>query len=126
MSAKTVRLTMAQALIKYLTCQYTERDGEENALFAGCFGVFGHGCVSGIGQALQQYPQLRYYQTRNEQAMVHASAAYAKTKNRMQTNQRPTRHPKPMQPRTRPRTRLRTQAKTNPSLPSPDSPVHGR
>ena len=85
MSAKTVRLTMAQALIKYLTCQYTERDGDENALFAGCFGVFGHGCVSGIGQALQQYPQLRYYQTRNEQAMVHASAAFAKRKNRMQT-----------------------------------------
>ena len=85
MSGKTVRLTMAQALIKYLTSQYTERDDEENALFAGCFGVFGHGCVSGIGQALQQYPQLRYYQTRNEQAMVHASAAYAKTKNRMQT-----------------------------------------
>ena len=85
MSAKTVRLTMAQALIKYLTCQYTERDGDENALFAGCFGVFGHGCVSGVGQALQQYPQLRYYQTRNEQAMVHASAAYAKMKNRLQT-----------------------------------------
>jgi len=85
MSDRTVRLTMAQALIKYLTCQYTERDGEETALFAGCFGIFGHGCVSGIGQALQQYPQLRYYQARNEQAMVHASAAYAKTKNRMQT-----------------------------------------
>jgi 3D-(3,5/4)-trihydroxycyclohexane-1,2-dione acylhydrolase (decyclizing) len=85
MSSKTVRLTMAQALIKYLTCQYTERDGDENPLFAGCFGVFGHGCVPGIGQALQQYPQLRYYQTRNEQAMVHASAAYAKMKNRTQT-----------------------------------------
>ncbi|MHC4495049.1 MAG: 3D-(3,5/4)-trihydroxycyclohexane-1,2-dione acylhydrolase (decyclizing), partial [Planctomycetota bacterium] len=85
MSAKTVRLTMAQALVKYLTCQYVERDGDENALFAGCFGVFGHGCVSGVGQALQQYPRLRYYQTRNEQAMVHASAAYAKMKNRMQT-----------------------------------------
>ena len=85
MSAKTVRLTMAQALIKYLTCQHVERDGDENALFAGCFGVFGHGCVSGVGQALQQYPRLRYYQTRNEQAMVHASAAYAKMRNRMQT-----------------------------------------
>ncbi|MHC4229674.1 MAG: hypothetical protein ACYSW0_19750 [Planctomycetota bacterium] len=80
MSAKTVRLTMAQALVKYLTCQYVERDGDENALFAGCFGVFGHGCVSGVGQALQQYPRLRYYQTRNEQAMVHASTAYAKMK----------------------------------------------
>ncbi len=85
MSAKTVRLTMAQALIKYLTCQHVERDGNENTLFAGCFGVFGHGCVSGVGQALQQYPQLRYYQTRNEQAMVHASAAYTKMRNRMQT-----------------------------------------
>jgi 3D-(3,5/4)-trihydroxycyclohexane-1,2-dione acylhydrolase (decyclizing) len=85
MSSKTVRLTMAQALIKYLTKQYVERDGQEQAFFAGCFGIFGHGCVSGIGQALQQYPEFRYYQTRNEQAMVHASAAYAKMKNRMGT-----------------------------------------
>ena len=85
MSAKTVRLTMAQALIKYLTKQYVERDGKEHPFFAGCFGIFGHGCVSGIGQALQQYPEFRYYQTRNEQAMVHASAAYAKMKNRMGT-----------------------------------------
>ena len=52
MSDITVRLTMAQALIKYLTCQYVERDGQELPFFAGCFGVFGHGCVSGIGQAL--------------------------------------------------------------------------
>jgi len=85
MSAETVRLTMAQALIKYLTKQYVERDGKEHPFFAGCFGIFGHGCVSGIGQALQQYPEFRYYQTRNEQAMVHASAAYAKMKNRMGT-----------------------------------------
>jgi len=85
MSAKTVRLTMAQALIKYLTKQHVERDGKEHHFFAGCFGIFGHGCVSGIGQALQQYPEFRYYQTRNEQAMVHASAAYAKMKNRMGT-----------------------------------------
>jgi 3D-(3,5/4)-trihydroxycyclohexane-1,2-dione acylhydrolase (decyclizing) len=85
MSTKTVRLTMAQALIKYLTQQYVERDGNEQAFFAGCFGIFGHGCISGIGQALQQYPEFRYYQTRNEQAMVHASAAYAKMKNRMGT-----------------------------------------
>lgn len=85
MSTKTVRLTMAQALVKYLTKQYVERDGKEQAFFAGCFGIFGHGCVSGIGQALQQYPEFRYYQTRNEQAMVHASAAYAKMKNRMGT-----------------------------------------
>ena len=85
MSFKTVRLTMGQALIKYLINQHVERDGREQPFFAGCFGIFGHGCVSGIGQSLQQYPQLRYYQTRNEQAMVHASAAYAKMKNRMQT-----------------------------------------
>ncbi len=76
---------MAQALVKYLTQQYVERDGNEQPFFAGCFGIFGHGCVSGIGQALQQYPEFRYYQTRNEQAMVHASAAYAKMKNRMGT-----------------------------------------
>ncbi|MFC1633451.1 3D-(3,5/4)-trihydroxycyclohexane-1,2-dione acylhydrolase (decyclizing) [Planctomycetota bacterium] len=85
MSTKTVRLTMGQALVKYLINQHVERDGKVQPFFAGCFGVFGHGCVSGIGQALQQYPKLRYYQTRNEQAMVHASAAYAKMKNRTQT-----------------------------------------
>jgi len=85
MSDTTVRLTMAQALIKFLTNQYVERDGQEQPFFAGCFGVFGHGCVSGIGQALQQYPELRYYQTRNEQAMVHTAVAYAKMKNRMRT-----------------------------------------
>ena len=85
MSAKTVRLTMGQALIKFLINQHVERDGVEQPFFAGCFGIFGHGCVSGIGQALQQYPKFRYYQTRNEQAMVHASVAYAKMKNRMQT-----------------------------------------
>lgn len=85
MSAKTIRLTMGQALIKYLINQHVERDGREQSFFAGCFGIFGHGCISGIGQALQQYPQLRYYQTRNEQAMVHTSVAYAKMKNRMGT-----------------------------------------
>jgi 3D-(3,5/4)-trihydroxycyclohexane-1,2-dione acylhydrolase (decyclizing) len=85
MSDTMVRLTMAQALIKFLTNQYVGRDGQEQPFFAGCFGVFGHGCVSGIGQALQQYPELRYYQTRNEQAMVHTAVAYAKMKNRMQT-----------------------------------------
>jgi len=76
---------MAQALIKYLINQLVVRDGTEQPFFAGCFGIFGHGCVAGVGQALQQYPQFRYYQTRNEQAMVHTSAAYAKMKNRMQT-----------------------------------------
>ena len=79
----TKRLTMSQAVIEFLKNQYVERDGIEHPLFAGCFGIFGHGCVAGIGQALQQYPDFRYYQTRNEQAMVHTAAAYAKIKNRL-------------------------------------------
>lgn len=80
-----MRLTMAQAVIGFLKQQYVERDGVEQPFFAGCFGIFGHGCVAGIGQALQQNPDFRYYQIRNEQAMVHAAAGYAKMKNRMQT-----------------------------------------
>jgi 3D-(3,5/4)-trihydroxycyclohexane-1,2-dione acylhydrolase (decyclizing) len=62
-----------------------ERDGIEQPFFAGCFGIFGHGNVAGIGQALQQMPEFRYYQARNEQAMVHSATAYAKTSNRLQT-----------------------------------------
>ncbi len=80
-----MRLTMAQAVILFLKNQYSERDGVEQPLFAGCFGIFGHGCVAGIGQALQQNPDFRYRQIRNEQAMVHAAAGYAKMKNRLQT-----------------------------------------
>ena len=79
------RVTMAQALISFLKQQYVERDGVEQAFFAGIFGIFGHGNVAGIGQALQQMPDFRYYQVRNEQAMVHAATAYAKVKNRLQT-----------------------------------------
>ena len=79
------RLTMAQALIAFLQQQVVERDGIEQPFFAGCFGIFGHGIVGGIGQALQQNPGFRYYQARNEQAMVHAASAYAKVKNRLQT-----------------------------------------
>jgi 3D-(3,5/4)-trihydroxycyclohexane-1,2-dione acylhydrolase (decyclizing) len=85
MSEPTVKLTMAQALIAFLKHQYTERDGKRQAFFAGCFGIFGHGNVAGIGQALQQNPDFRYYQCRNEQAQVHTAAAYAKVKNRLQT-----------------------------------------
>src|SRR3712207_1225565 len=80
----TVRLTMAQALVRFLANQYVERDRVEQRFFAGAFGIFGHGNVAGVGQALQQYPgELTYYQARNEQAMVHAAAAYARTKNRL-------------------------------------------
>jgi 3D-(3,5/4)-trihydroxycyclohexane-1,2-dione acylhydrolase (decyclizing) len=82
----TVRLTMAQALVRFLANQYVERDGVEQRFFAGCFGIFGHGNVAGVGQALlQSTDELTYYQSRNEQAMVHASAAYARHKNRLQT-----------------------------------------
>jgi 3D-(3,5/4)-trihydroxycyclohexane-1,2-dione acylhydrolase (decyclizing) len=80
-----VRLTMAQAIVRFLTEQVVERDGVSQPFFAGCFGIFGHGNVAGMGQALQQYPQLRYYQTRNEQAMVHTATAFAKHRNRLQT-----------------------------------------
>ncbi|MFZ1753257.1 MAG: 3D-(3,5/4)-trihydroxycyclohexane-1,2-dione acylhydrolase (decyclizing) [Caldilineaceae bacterium] len=81
----TIRLTMAQAVVRFLQNQYSERDGNERAFFAGCFGIFGHGNVSGMGQALQQYPEFRYYQTRNEQAMVHTATAFAKHSNRLRT-----------------------------------------
>ena len=81
----TRRLTTAQAVIQFLKHQYVERDGVERPFFAGVFGIFGHGNVAGLGQALMQYPEMRYYQTRNEQAMVHIAAAYAKQKNRLQT-----------------------------------------
>jgi 3D-(3,5/4)-trihydroxycyclohexane-1,2-dione acylhydrolase (decyclizing) len=76
---------MSQAIIEFLMNQYVERDGVEQRFFAGCFGIFGHGILAGIGQALQQYPDFRYYQCRNEQAMVHTATAYAKMKNRLQT-----------------------------------------
>ena len=85
MTEKTVRLTMAQALVRFLGQQHVERDGRESAFFAGVWGIFGHGNVAGIGQALQECPELRYYQARNEQAMVHAAAAFAKQSNRLRT-----------------------------------------
>jgi 3D-(3,5/4)-trihydroxycyclohexane-1,2-dione acylhydrolase (decyclizing) len=79
------RLTVAQATIAYLKNQYVERDGEQQKFFAGCFGILGHGNVAGIGQALHQNPDFPFYVARNEQAMVHTAAAFAKVKNRLQT-----------------------------------------
>lgn len=79
------RLTVAQATIEFLKNQYVERDGTEQPFFAGCFGIFGHGNVAGLGQALQENPDFRYYQCRNEQSMVHTAVAYAKVKNRLST-----------------------------------------
>src|SRR5262245_47300630 len=81
---RLVRLTMAQALVRFLTKQRSSRDGREQALFGGMFGIFGHGNVAGIGQALQECRgEMRYYLPRNEQAMVHTAAAYAKAHNRL-------------------------------------------
>ena len=82
---KTKRLTVGQATIEFLKNQHVERDGKRNRFFAGCFGIFGHGNVAGLGEALLEQKGLRYYQARNEQAMVHAAAAYAKMKNRLAT-----------------------------------------
>ena len=86
----TVRLTVAQALVRFLASQYTERDGVRQRLVEGCWGIFGHGNVAGVGQALLQAQQtgeadLKYYMARNEQAMVHASVGFARMRNRLQT-----------------------------------------
>ncbi|WP_137147357.1 3D-(3,5/4)-trihydroxycyclohexane-1,2-dione acylhydrolase (decyclizing) [Mycolicibacterium sp. CR10] len=90
----TVRLTVAQATVRFLANQYAEHDGERHKFFAGCFGIFGHGNVAGIGQALLQdevdaaeagvEPGLKYVLGRNEQAMVHTAVAYARQQDRQQ------------------------------------------
>ena len=85
MSPQTVRLTMSQAVVRFFMNQYTERDECRQRFVAGCFGIFGHVIEGGMGQALEQYPEFRFYQTRNEQSMVHTAAAYAKVKNRLAT-----------------------------------------
>ncbi|WP_326825649.1 3D-(3,5/4)-trihydroxycyclohexane-1,2-dione acylhydrolase (decyclizing) [Streptosporangium sp. NBC_01756] len=83
-----MRLTVAQALVRFLAQQWTERDGVEQRLIAGCFGIFGHGNVAGIGQALAEQgagtaDALPYYLARNEQAMVHTAVGYARARNRL-------------------------------------------
>ena len=81
--AFTCRATAAQATIRFLKNQYVERDGVERPFFAGCLGIFGHGNVAGIGQALQQNEDFPYYLSRNEQAMVHTAVAFSKMSNRL-------------------------------------------
>src|SRR5882672_6677948 len=81
----TRRLTVAQAIVAFLQTQYSSRDSQEHRFIEGCFGIFGHGNVAGMGQALEQNPGLRYYLCRNEQAMVHTAAAFAKTSFRLRT-----------------------------------------
>jgi 3D-(3,5/4)-trihydroxycyclohexane-1,2-dione acylhydrolase (decyclizing) len=84
----TVRLTVGQAVVRFLAAQRSERDGIEHPFFGGCSGIFGHGNLAGIGQALLEAEldtpgALRYYQARNEQAMVHTAVGYARTRNRL-------------------------------------------
>jgi 3D-(3,5/4)-trihydroxycyclohexane-1,2-dione acylhydrolase (decyclizing) len=79
-----MRLTVAQALVRFLAAQEIERDGERHRFFAGCYGIFGHGNLAGLGQALQQHQDLLpFHQARNEQAMVHLAAGYARQRNRL-------------------------------------------
>jgi 3D-(3,5/4)-trihydroxycyclohexane-1,2-dione acylhydrolase (decyclizing) len=79
-----VRLTAAQALVRFLAAQHVERDGIERRFFGGCFGIFGHGNVAGIGEALYERPELlTYYQARSEQGMVHTAVGYARQLNRL-------------------------------------------
>ena len=80
----TIRLTLAQAIVRYLMHQHVERDGKSQAFFGGLWGIFGHGNIGGIAQAMQQYgPEFPYYLARNEQAMVHTAVAYTKLSVRM-------------------------------------------
>ena len=83
----TRRLTVAAAIVEFLKRQYVERDGREHRLIAGVFGIFGHGNVAGMGQALEEYggTELPYLQPKNEQSMVHTAAAYAKARRRLGT-----------------------------------------
>ena len=77
---------MAQALVRFLSSQYVERDGVEQRFFAGCWGIFGHGNVAGIGQALFERPDLLpYHQARNEQSMLHTACGYARMRDRLAT-----------------------------------------
>ncbi|SEE54935.1 3D-(3,5/4)-trihydroxycyclohexane-1,2-dione acylhydrolase (decyclizing) [Jiangella alba] len=85
-----MRLTVAQATVRFLAAQFTERDGAEHRLIEGCFGIFGHGNVAGLGQALLEAEladpgALPYHQARNEQGMVHAAVGYARMRNRLST-----------------------------------------
>ena len=89
-STSAIRLTVGQAIVRFLAAQYTERDGSSHRLIEGCFGIFGHGNVAGLGEALlaaelSSPGLLPYYQGRNEQAMVHAAAGFARMRNRLST-----------------------------------------
>ncbi|MGV9901375.1 3D-(3,5/4)-trihydroxycyclohexane-1,2-dione acylhydrolase (decyclizing) [Streptomyces sp. NPDC003388] len=83
----TVRLTVAQALVRFLAAQHTERDGERRRLISATWGIFGHGNVAGLGQALVEHAgAMPFHQGRNEQAMVHAAVGYARQCDRLSTH----------------------------------------
>ncbi|WP_030314329.1 3D-(3,5/4)-trihydroxycyclohexane-1,2-dione acylhydrolase (decyclizing) [Streptomyces sp. NRRL B-3229] len=83
----TTRLTVAQALVRFLAAQYTERDGVRQRLISATWGIFGHGNVAGLGQALVEYgAEMPFHQGRNEQSMVHAAVGYARQSNRLSTH----------------------------------------
>lgn len=83
---QTIRLTMAQAVVKYLQAQYSERDGKKQRLIPAMWGIFGHGNVAGLGQALAEVgTDLPFYQPHNEQSMVHTASGYAKSTLRLST-----------------------------------------
>jgi 3D-(3,5/4)-trihydroxycyclohexane-1,2-dione acylhydrolase (decyclizing) len=85
-SQETVRLTTGQAVVRFLTAQYTRRDGVEQRGIPGAFGIFGHGNLCGLGQALQQEgKELPFYQPKNEQSAVHSAIGFAKARRRMAT-----------------------------------------
>jgi 3D-(3,5/4)-trihydroxycyclohexane-1,2-dione acylhydrolase (decyclizing) len=85
-NGETVRLTTAQAIVRYLQAQWSERDGDRRRLIPEMWGIFGHGNVIGLGQALEEFgDELTFHQGRNEQSMVHAAAAFAKATRRRQT-----------------------------------------
>jgi 3D-(3,5/4)-trihydroxycyclohexane-1,2-dione acylhydrolase (decyclizing) len=81
----TQRMTVAQAIVTFLKKQFVERDGQQHAFFSGCLGIFGHGNVAGIGEALLANPDFPYILVRNEQAAVHMAIGYAKASNRLKT-----------------------------------------
>ncbi|KOV69076.1 3D-(3,5/4)-trihydroxycyclohexane-1,2-dione hydrolase [Streptomyces sp. NRRL WC-3618] len=85
--SSTTRLTVAQALVRFLAAQYTERDGVRRRLIEATWGIFGHGNVAGLGQALVEYADdMPFHQGRNEQSMVHAAVGYARQSNRLSTH----------------------------------------
>jgi len=90
MTPPTIRLSVGQAIVRFLSAQYSERDGQRHRLVEGCFGIFGHGNLAGLGEALLESElsgrgEFRFHWARNEQAMVHAACGFARMRNRLST-----------------------------------------